>query len=372
MPLLTACLSPVPLLFLIIVIGFAVGRIRIGHVSLGIAGVLFIGILAGVGIRYLTSGACSDIIESGQSTMKMFSRLGTALFVSVIGFETGLSVRSNAKGSLTAFVIGAVMSLSGALLMRLIAAWDPSVSYHSLLGILCGALTSTPGLSTVCELIGEGGEEAVWGYGCSYLPGVILTVLFAQRFLRARRGSGTRTAEGTAARGLCSELMLVSVAAAVGSLLGSIGIPVLHISLGGTAGSLSVGLLLGALARGRSAALRPHSPVLHTLRTLGLALFFAGAGVTTGVGMTGFDPKSVLYGALITLTAVFCGFLLCRAASPLCDLPTGFIVAGGMTSSPAYGVLTPVASEASVCHFSFAYFGALLSLTVALQVLVRC
>ena len=180
MTYLTTFLSPFNLLFFIIVAGFAIGKIRIKHISLGIAGVLFASILVGFLMVMLIPKENSEIISNVQATMKTFSKLGTSLFVSVIGLQTGSSIKSNSKSSLIAFSIGALMSLSGIVTMLLISAFDKTISYPSLLGVLCGALTSTPGLSGVCELINSGSEEAVLAYGCSYLPGVILVVFFSQ------------------------------------------------------------------------------------------------------------------------------------------------------------------------------------------------
>lgn len=84
--------------------------------------------------------------------------------------------------------------------------------YPTLLGVLCGALTSTPGLSSVCELIGTGSEEAVWSYGCSYLPGVIFAVFFAQLFSRNTSGNGSGQAQNTVVAGkIYPELMLIGI-----------------------------------------------------------------------------------------------------------------------------------------------------------------
>ena len=83
------------------------------------------------------------------------------------------------------------------------------------------------------------------------------------------------------------------------------------------------------------------------------------------------DAKIVLYGAIITLSAIFCGLRLCNLLFFKQKLHAGFVVAGGMTSSPAYGAISSSANEMSVNCFSFAYFGALLSLVIAIQVIGR-
>ena len=178
MSCLTILLSPLNLLFFVIVAGLAIGRIRINGISVGIAGILFAAIFVGFLMNKLIPNESREIIVNAQSTLKTFSKLGTALFVSVIGLQTGFSIKNHSKSSMLAFVIGTLMTLSGVMVMLFLSLIDKSINYYSLLGILCGALTSTPGLSSVCELIERGNESAIMGYGCSYLFGVILVVFF--------------------------------------------------------------------------------------------------------------------------------------------------------------------------------------------------
>lgn len=372
MSFLTIVLSPIHLLFLIMAAGLLIGKIKIRHISLGIAGVLFAAILVGALINLLIPETNAEIIAHAQSTMKIFSRLGSALFVSAIGLQTGLSMQNHAKGSFLAFIIGALMSLSGVLVMLLISALDKTAGDSSLLGVLCGALTSTPGLSVVCDLIESGSEDAVWGYGCSYLLGVILAVLFAQ--LSCHNTLDLPTEKGCVANvksKIYPELILISVAALLGSVLGSIHIPSSHMSLGSTASTLFAGFVAGCLVKRKIRSMQISPEILHTFKILGLALFFAGTGFTTGTQSIGLDVKTVLYGALISLTTIFCGWLLCRILRPHFPLHSGFVIAGGMTSSPAYGAINAKASDLAINHFSFSYFGALISLVTAIQIIGR-
>ena len=160
MSILNMLLSPLNLLFFILIFGLAVGQIRICKISLGIAGVLFVSIFVGIGIRLFGAEVSADNI---QSTMKIFSSLGSSLFVSVIGLQTGFSLKNSSKGSIAAFSTGILMSLSGVMAMLLISALDKTVAYPMMLGILCGALTSTPGLSAVCELVGSDSNSVIIG-----------------------------------------------------------------------------------------------------------------------------------------------------------------------------------------------------------------
>ena len=110
---------------------------------------------------------------------------------------------------------------------------------------------------------------------------------------------------------------------------------------------------------------------MNVIKNMGLALFFAGTGFATGLQTISFNIKTMLYGASITLVCILCGWLLCTIFSSKYNLHKEFIVAGGMTSSPAYGVIACDSDEMSVKCFSFAYFGALISLIVALQFICR-
>lgn len=363
-------LSPYNLLFMVILAGFAVGRIHIRRISLGIAGILFVAIFVGFWMNHRIPETLAGMLSEAQSTMKTFSKLGTSLFVSVIGLQTGFSVRKNSKGCLTAFVIGALMSLSGVMLTLLIATFDQEIRYPTLLGVLCGALTNTPGLSGVCELIGAGSGEAAWGYSCAYLFGVSFVVLFAQLYPRKREENQPEKAQNTVVVSkVYPELILLSMTALSGNILASACLRVLHVSVGSTACTLPVGLMVGYIARGKSVSIQPSTQVLNTFRNTGLALFFAGTGFSAGIASVSFEVKTVIYGALITLSTVLCGLLLCKTVPSARRLPIGFVIAGGMTSSPAYGAIRAQADASCVNHFSFAYFGALISLVIATQIL---
>jgi AspT/YidE/YbjL antiporter-like protein len=372
MPFLTLFLSPINLLFFIVVTGFAIGKIRIKGISLGIAGILFVSIFVGFLINLLASEENAEIVSIAQSTMKTLSKLGTSLFVSVIGLQTGFSIKENSQSSIFAFVIGALMSISGVATMLLISVLDNTISYPSLLGILCGALTSTPGLSSVCDLMDYGNEDAVWGYGCSYLLGVILTVVFAQIFSQKELENGPQSRPPQERRSkIYPELMLIGVVALLGNILGSVKIEFWDLSFGSTASTLLLGLIMGCLINKKMAADLVSEQCLNAFRTLGLALFFTGTGFSTGLQNITFSINAVLYGGIITLASLLCGTLLCTICSPRFQPHKSFIVSGGMTSSPAYGTIGRNATEASISCFSFAYFGALISLMFAIQAITR-
>lgn len=366
---ITILLSPINLLLFIIVAGLAIGRIRIKGISIGIAGILFVAIFVGFIINKIIPIESNETIAATQSTLKIFSKLGSALFVSVIGLQTGFSIKKHSKGTVLAFMIGSFMSLSGVAIMLILSLFDKSISYSSLLGILCGALSSTPGLSSVCELVEFGSENAIMGYGCSYLLGVILTVLFTQIFAKKHTDNfKSIPQEQKIESKIYPELILISLTALLGNILGTINMA--SISLGTTACTLTVGLLVGCIFRNTPTISSISPRCFNTFRHLGLALFFAGTGFSTGLNNIALNMRSILYGTLITLSAIFCGWLLCKLVEKRQPLQQGFIIAGGMTSSPAYGALSQCMNETSVNYFSFSYIGALITLIVTLQIVI--
>ena len=372
MSYLTILLSPLNLLFFIVIAGFIIGRIRIKGVSLGIAGILFVAMLAGFLMNLLMPEGRAEIIMNAQSTLKTFSKLGTSLFVSVIGLQTGFSIKNNSKNSIISFSIGAIMSISGVMTMLLISAIDKTINYSSLLGILCGALTSTPGLSSVCELIGNGGESAVMGYGCSYLFGVTLVVFFTQLFAGKHTDNIIQSSPQQDRKSkIYPELILICLTALFGSIIGNIKISSLTLSFGTTACTLMIGLFISSIFCKNSKPNFISDRCLNAFKNLGLALFFVGTGFSTGSQNIAFDIRTILYGMLITLTSIICGWGMCKLIKRKHALHQEFIISGGMTSSPAYGSIAPYATETSTNCFSFSYFGALISLIVTLQFICK-
>ena len=366
MSCLTILLSPLNLLFFMIVAGLAIGRIRIKSISVGIAGILFAAIFIGFLTNNLIPNESREIIANAQSTLKTFSKLGTALFVSVIGLQTGFSIKNHSKNSVLAFIIGSIMSLSGVAVMLFLSLLDKSISYASLLGVLCGALTSTPGLSSVCEQIGSSSENAVMGYGCSYLFGVILVVFFAQLLARRYTDNSKSISQQQEIKSkIYPELILISLTALSGNLLGSIKISTL--SFGTTACTLMIGLFVGYGFIKVSKKSIISNQCLNAFRNLGLALFFVGTGFSTGAQDVALDIRSIFYGILMTLAAIVCGWGLCKLVERKYPLHQGFVIAGGLTSSPAYAALSNIATEASMSCFSFSYFGSLITLIISIS-----
>ena len=165
------------------------------------------------------------------------------------------------------------------------------------------------------------------------------------------------------------ELILICLTALCGNILGNIKIA--SLTFGTTTGTLITGLLVGYIYCKTSKSNQISAQCLNTFRNLGLALFFAGTGFSTGSQNISFDVRSILYGILITLTAIVCGWTLCKLLKKKHPLHQEFIIAGGMTSSPAYGAISSISDNSTVNLFSFSYFGALLTLITAILLILH-
>lgn len=171
-------------LSLAVVIGLALGQIRIRGVCLGVGGVLFSGIaLAHFGIRVEP-----EILEFARE-------FGLILFVFTVGMQVGPgfvdSLRRRGLFLNLAAVLIAVLGVAMAVVCRF--ALDLPVPVA--VGLLSGAVTNTPSLAAASqaftEIMPEAAQEAVASAGMAYavaypfgILGIILTMLLIRLFFR--------------------------------------------------------------------------------------------------------------------------------------------------------------------------------------------
>lgn len=367
-------LSPITLTFLIIVAGYYLGRIRAFNISLDLAAVLIAAVAAGAVFTVTPLVYDGAYMASMQSNMKTLSSLGTSLFVSAIGIISGYSVRKDSiKSSVSYTILGAAMTVCGMIAMKVISAIDSDISYSSLLGILCGALTSTPGLSAVCELPHVISEEATLGYGSAYLFGVMFAVLFVQIITRkdsSRTDNVQQAKDQDTYTGVLGGLIQICLTVVIGNLIGSIELPIIKFSLGSLGGILCAGILVGCIVQSLIPGKRASEKSIGLYRNLGLVLFFVGSGVPAGIRFEdGFHLKWIIYGVIITVAPILAGYLMCKVILKTSDRKTASIIAGGMTSTPAIGVLLKNQRAYDLSLYSSVYIGALLMMTIGVRAL---
>jgi len=165
--------------FLVLGIGYLIGKIRFGSVSLGsVAGVLFAGLLFGY----------FDFKISSSAQM-----IGFSLFIFSVGYQAGPGFVAVLKqDGLKYFVLAVVVATTGFLIA---AAWayflvlPPGMSA----GLLSGGLTSSPTLAAAQDAVQSGGvmmkegwtqdqliENMSMGYAVTYIFGLVGLIMVIQ------------------------------------------------------------------------------------------------------------------------------------------------------------------------------------------------
>ncbi len=192
------------LLFCVIGLGYIIGQIKIKGFSLGIAGVLFVGLLFG-GWR-----------PDGAPPLKIareISEVGLILFVYVVGLSSGAGFFATFRrrglrfnlAVVTALICGAIITFIGGKLLKL--------PVDLVAGVYCGGLTNTPALAAVTELAkdvaGVNPSNPAVGYSITYPFGVIGGLLAFHLFFRLlRRNYAEEQTKGASGGGEATNLVV--------------------------------------------------------------------------------------------------------------------------------------------------------------------
>lgn len=375
--------------FAIGAVGYLVGGITVKGVSLGTAGVLLVALLYGILVNYVPSFTLggAEISLYDAAGFKVFSNIGTALFVTAVGYIAGPKFfRTMNKKSLAYILMGLIVITSGALVaVAIIVLFD--VDPGMAVGLLTGGLTSTPGLSAATEGVAvEVADAATAGYGIAYIYGVLGVVLFVQLMPKILKVDIAKEREAFVAAGAvkipepkCKLKKLDSLdffpfflAVAVGVIIGSIKIPGINFSLGTSGGTLVSGLLFGHFAHVGPIDLRVSKQNLNVFRELGLVLFLIGAGVPGGVRFVeNLQLEYFLYGVALTTIPMIVGYIFARYVFKLSIFNNLGSITGGITSTPALGALISTAGTDEVASaYAATYPVALVAIVLVAKILI--
>lgn len=151
------------LLFVIIALGFLLGRINIKGFSLGVSAVMFVALVFG---------------HYGLKVPDAIQTVGLVLFLYTIGIQAGPGFFASFKkdGRRLAFLAAGVMVTGGLITWLLIALLD--VDPNIAVGLFSGAMSSTPGLAAAIDITGS--PLASIGYTIAYPFGVIGVIVFVR------------------------------------------------------------------------------------------------------------------------------------------------------------------------------------------------
>ena len=356
--------------FLIAALGYLIGGIEIKGISLGTAGVLLMALVYGIIANKVGSfdiGGKSIVLYNTETIKPLFSlisNIGTALFVTAVGLIAGPKFFRSFNKKFLSYILMGVCIIGAGFLTMVVAIKALGIDPAMAVGLLTGALTSTPGLAAAKEAVGAAGESATTaGYGIAYLFGVLGVVLFVQILPRILRVDIAKERERFVAantlelkpfkrktRRLDSmNFFAFMFTVAMGMVLGSIKIPGINFSLGASGGTLIVGLIVGHFGHIGGIDMRFEKQTLNVFRELGLMLFLIGAGVPGGVNFINHvELKFFLVGIAMTTIPMIIGYILARYVFKLSIFNNLGSITGGMTSTPALGTLISVAGTDDV------------------------
>lgn len=168
------------LLSLVIAIGIQLGKIKVFGVSLGITLVLFVGIVLG-----------HFGFTINPHVIHFFKEFGLILFVYSVGMQVGPGFFSSFKqGGITLNLLASgivFLGVSTALVIHLVT----GTPIPTMVGILSGAVTNTPGLGAAqqaySDMFGTGDQTIALGYAVAYplgVIGIILSMIFIRYIFR--------------------------------------------------------------------------------------------------------------------------------------------------------------------------------------------
>lgn len=173
-----SAVQTIVLLSLIVSTGLALGKMHVKGISLGVAFVFFIGIVAG-----------SLHFSADEQMLHFAETLGLSLFVYALGLHVGpnfIGMMRNEGVSLNMWglgviALGTVMALAICLVLP--------ISIPDMVGILCGATTNTPALGAAQQALATAhlsSSGAALGCAVTYplgVVGVIVAMILLRKFI---------------------------------------------------------------------------------------------------------------------------------------------------------------------------------------------
>ncbi|MBQ1973501.1 MAG: transporter [Paraprevotella sp.] len=150
-------------LFLIVALGFMLGRLQIKKLSLDVSAVIFIALLFG---------------HLGVEIPKALGNFGLVLFIFTIGIQAGPGFFDSFRTKGKTLILITLLIISSASIAALALKYLLGIDTPSIVGLIAGALTSTPGLAVAIDSTQS--PAASIAYGIGYPFGVIGVILFVK------------------------------------------------------------------------------------------------------------------------------------------------------------------------------------------------
>jgi len=160
----------VMILALVITLGLSLGKIKVKGVSLGLAWILFIGLIFG-----------HFALNLDEHLLHFLKEFGLILFVYSIGLEVGPSFFSSFKNGGKSLNLLSIIVIALSIVTTLGIYSISGTSITSMAGILSGAVTNTPGLGAAQQAFSDlrhiDAPSIAAGYAIAYPMGVLGVIL---------------------------------------------------------------------------------------------------------------------------------------------------------------------------------------------------
>ena len=163
--------NPLLLVCLAIGCGALLGRISFKKVSLGVAGVLFAGVMWGY-------------IEPTVTPPDVLATFGLALFVYAIGLSSSNLLFDTWSHGGWRFLLIPPVAIGAAFGVDVFLSQILNIPSSTAAGVFAGALTNTPALAAATTALGQKGAEATLGYAIAYPLGVLIPIIMLSWPLR--------------------------------------------------------------------------------------------------------------------------------------------------------------------------------------------
>ena len=150
-------------LFLIIALGFILGRIQIKGLSLDVSAVIFIALLFG---------------HYGVVIPKDLGNFGLVLFIFTIGIQAGPGFFDSFRSKGKTLILLTLLIVGSACLTGVALKYTIGIDTPDLVGLIAGALTSTPGLAAADSMSDSSAPSIA--YATVYPIAMVLLILFIQ------------------------------------------------------------------------------------------------------------------------------------------------------------------------------------------------
>ena len=150
-------------LFLIISLGFILGRIKIKGLSLDVSAVIFIALLFG---------------HFGVTIPKALGDIGLVLFIFTIGIQAGSGFFDFFRSKGETLIILALLIVGSASITGIIFKYALGIDTPSIVGLIAGGMTSTPGLAAADSMADSSASSIA--YATVYPIAMVFLILFIQ------------------------------------------------------------------------------------------------------------------------------------------------------------------------------------------------